>query len=138
MKVKTSPVLIIDDQSELADLVAAVLRSEGYWPAVALDGAEGIRLARETTPTLILCDSAMPGLSGKEVIATLRSEAATAAVPIVMMSGHDRAELEGSGADALLSKPFQLKELLALVASILPTPSNWEMEPTGDLLEQGA
>lgn len=138
MKTDACVILIIDDQPEVADLVASVLHSAGYQPAVARSGREGLRLARETGPDLILCDHAMPGLSGLHVIAALRAMPVTAGVPLVLMSGYDPVEFEGSGADAMLTKPFQMKDLLELVRTLLPLRHVWAGEAAGQLAGQPA
>jgi DNA-binding response OmpR family regulator len=135
MNENSSSVLIIEDQSELADLVAAVLNCAGYHPIVAADGEDGLRLARQHLPALILCDSSMPRRSGAEVIAALRADARTATLPIVMMSGHSEAELACCGADALLTKPFQMKEMLDLARSFLRENPSRREEPERELAE---
>lgn len=138
MNEKSSAVLIIEDQAEMADLVAAVLHGAGYWPIVAADGEEGLHLAREHLPALILCDASLPLLSGVEVVAALRSGARTGTLPIVMMSGKASSELAGCGADALLPKPFQMKELISAVRSFVPEHPAWSEDVAGELTEQMA
>jgi DNA-binding response OmpR family regulator len=134
----SSTVLIIEDQSELADLVAAVLDSAGYRPLVAADGEEGLKLAREHLPALILCDCTMPGLSGEEVLGALRAGARTASLPIVLMSGKPAVELAGHAPDAVLAKPFHMKDMIEVVRSLVPENSACVDPSAGELVGSAA
>lgn len=94
---------------------------EGHTVAVARDGAQGLMMARDWKPDLILMDIMLPGVDGGTLIARLRREAETAELPIIAMSAsrtlrERTAELE---ADALLSKPFDVDALLVQVQFLL-------------------
>lgn len=112
-------ILVVDDEPDVADLIEAVLKDEGYTVGIARDGAQGLMLAREWGPDLILMDVRLPGVDGGTIIRRLKSEPETAAIPIVAMSA-GRTLLEHTGeldeADGALAKPFDIDALLAQVA----------------------
>ena len=117
----TRRILIVEDQADVAQLIDVVLKGEGYVVAIARDGAQGLMLARDWKPDLILMDIMLPGVDGGTLISRLRQEEETAELPIIAMSAsrtlRDRtAELE---ADALLSKPFDVDALLVQVQFLL-------------------
>ena len=117
----TRRILIVEDQADVAQLIDVVLKGEGYTVAIAKDGAQGLMLARDWKPDLILMDIMLPGVDGGALIARLRQEPDTADLPIIAMSAsrtlRDRtAELQ---ADALLSKPFDVDALLVQVSFLL-------------------
>jgi len=113
-----SRILIVDDEPAVADLIEAVLVGEGYTVAIARDGAQGLLLARDWRPDLILMDVMLPGVDGGTAIRRLKSDPETAEIPIVAMSAGRtirRQSDELSEADAALSKPFDIDALLAQV-----------------------
>jgi DNA-binding response OmpR family regulator len=113
-----SRILIVDDEPSVADLIEAVLVGEGYTVAIARDGAQGLLLARDWNPDLILMDVMLPGVDGGTAIRRLKSDPATAEIPIVAMSAGRtirRQSDELSEADAALAKPFDIDALLAQV-----------------------
>ncbi|HEU0163841.1 MAG TPA: response regulator [Thermomicrobiales bacterium] len=117
----SSRILIVEDQADVAQLIEVVLVGEGHTVAVAPDGAQGLMMARDWEPDLILMDIMLPGVDGGTLISRLRREKDTAGLPIIAMSAsrtlRDRtAELE---ADALLSKPFDVDALLVQVQFLL-------------------
>jgi len=110
-RVVSSRILVVEDQNDVAQLIEVVAR----------DGAQGLMMARDWKPDLILMDIMLPGVDGGTLIARLRQEAETAQLPIIAMSAsrtlRDRtSELE---ADALLSKPFDVDALLVQVGFLL-------------------
>jgi two-component system response regulator MprA len=112
-------ILIVDDEPAVADLIESVLREEGYTVAVARDGAQGLMLARDWAPDLILMDVMLPAVDGGTAIRILKAEPATSAIPIVAMSAGRviRAHTgQLDGADGALAKPFDVDALLAQVA----------------------
>ena len=117
----SSRILIVEDQADVAQLIEVVLVGEGHTVAIARDGAQGLMMARDWKPDLILMDIMLPGVDGGTLISRLRREAETRDLPIIAMSAsrtlRDRtAELE---ADALLSKPFDVDALLVQVQFLL-------------------
>lgn len=113
-----SRILIVDDEPAVADLIEAVLVGEGYTVAIARDGVQGLMLARDWRPDLILMDVMLPGVDGGTAIRRLKSDPETAEIPIVAMSAGRtirRQSDELSDADAALAKPFDIDALLAQV-----------------------
>jgi DNA-binding response OmpR family regulator len=113
-----SRILIVDDEPAVADLIEAVLVGEGYTVAIARDGAQGLLLARDWRPDLILMDVMLPGVDGGTAIRRLKSDEETADIPIVAMSAGRTIRQQSDGlaeADAALAKPFDLDALLAQV-----------------------
>jgi CheY-like chemotaxis protein len=111
-------ILIVDDEPGVADLIEAVLVGEGYTVAVARDGAQGLMLARNWSPDLILMDVMLPAVDGGTAIRLLKADTSTADIPIVAMSaGRTIRELtpELNDAEGALSKPFDIEALLAQV-----------------------
>lgn len=115
-------ILIVDDEAAVADLIEAVLVGEGYTVAIARDGVQGILLARDWKPDLVLMDIMLPGIDGTTAIRRLKADPATADLPIVAMSAGRtirRQSNELTDADAALSKPFDIEALLAQIEFLL-------------------
>lgn len=112
-------ILVVEDEPSVADLIEAVLAGEGYTVAIARDGAQGLMLARDWSPDLILMDIMLPAVDGTTAIRRLKSDPETSDVPIVAMSAgrnlRNQSE-ELADADAALAKPFDIDALLAQVA----------------------
>lgn len=118
-------VLVIDDDANFAELIAAVVEGVGCRAIVALDGLFGLTLAREISPSLILCDFSMPGLDGADIMRALQEDPAMANVPRVLMSGHGCPDLRVIPADAFISKPINthsLERLLRAFTRPQPVP----------------
>lgn len=107
------PVLVIDDDPAVTDLVKDMLQSAGYSVAVAHNPFVGLRLAREVKPSAVLCDMLMPDMTGADVLNVLASDPTTAEIARVIMTGH--VDADRSNADAFLLKPFQSNELLQVL-----------------------
>ena len=116
-------ILIVEDERDMADLVAARLRKEGYQVDAAYDGAAGLDALRAQPPDLVLLDIMMPVLSGTDVLAEVRRDARTASVPVIMMTarGQEADVVAGlrQGADDYVVKPFRMAVLIARVAAVL-------------------
>lgn len=114
-------ILIIEDETLLAESVAAMLRSRGYEVELAFDGVTGLEFARLGIYDLVILDVMLPGLDGFQVARQLRSD--HCAVPILMLTARsdvmDRIEGLNAGADYYLPKPFDSRELLACVHALL-------------------
>lgn len=113
-------VLVVDDDDRLVSSVRRVLAYEGYRVLTATSGPEGLQLARDEAPDLIILDVMLPGLDGLEIARRIQ---AGGGVPLLMLSARDRIEdkvagLE-AGADDYLVKPFAVEELLARVKARL-------------------
>ncbi len=113
-------ILVVDDDTKTVELVKLYLNRDGYRVLTAYDGAEALRLARESRPDLIVLDLMLPGIDGLEVCRTLRDESD---VPIVMLTARttddDKLTGLGLGADDYVSKPFSPRELAARVRAVL-------------------
>jgi diguanylate cyclase (GGDEF)-like protein len=116
-------VLAADDDPDILALLAIVLRKGGYEVVTAPDGAEALRLARETAPDLVLLDVSMPGLSGYEVCAELQRGDMPPPVIFLTAHGHTSARVQGLDAGAVdyVAKPFDGAELTARVRAALRT-----------------
>jgi len=114
------PILIVEDDRAAAELVRLHLSHEGYRVLTAADGVEGLRLARETEPELIVLDLMLPGMDGLELCRTLRADSD---VPIIMVTARveeeDRLRGLKLGADDYVTKPFSPLELVARVQAVL-------------------
>jgi CheY-like chemotaxis protein len=110
-------ILVIDDDPDIVALVGEALVTRGY-RVLASTGAAALHLAREARPAAILLDLMMPDPDGYEVCRRLRVDPATAAIPIILMSGDGPlGDVEGALAvDDRLPKPFSLGDLFAAVA----------------------
>ena len=110
-------VLIVDDEKSIVDILKFNLEKSEYLTVCAYDGLEGLRLAKEKNPDLILLDVMLPFMDGFEVCKTLRSEGIN--IPIIMITAREEETdkvfgLE-LGADDYITKPFSIRELLARV-----------------------
>ncbi len=113
-------ILIVEDDPTTIDFVRVYLARDGYEVLAARDGLEGLRLAREAKPDLVVLDLMLPRLDGMEVCRTLRRESD---VPIVMLTARveeeDRLSGLDIGADDYVVKPFSPRELVARVKAVL-------------------
>ena len=112
-------ILVVEDERAVADLIETILVGEGYTVAVARDGAQGLMLARDWNPDLVLMDVMLPAVDGGTVIRRLKAEEATAGIPIIAMSaGKNIRQQTGelSTADAALAKPFDIETLLTQIS----------------------
>jgi DNA-binding response OmpR family regulator len=121
-----STVLIADDDPDILALVTFKVKQAGYTLVTATDGAAALAAARETTPDLVVLDVSMPRMSGLEVCRELRQDAATAKVPVLLLTARaQEADIEAGfdvGADDYVVKPFSPRELVARIAAILGPP----------------
>jgi two-component system response regulator MtrA len=129
-------VLIVDDDSSLAEMLSIVLRNEGLDVSHVADGSEAVGAFRTTRPDLVLLDVMLPGMDGMEICRRIRAESG---VPIVMLTArtdtHDVVVGLESGADDYIVKPFKPQELIARIRARLrrgdePEPEQLEI---GDL-----
>jgi len=117
-------ILVIDDVESLRKAVQKMLAQNGFSVVCAANGSDGLLLAEESRPDLILADAVMPGLDGHALCRVVKRKAQTRHIPVIIMSGemieeHDIVSgLEG-GADDYLVKPFPMKVLLARIRAVL-------------------
>ena len=115
-----STVLIVEDDPHTVEVVGLYLRRDGHTVLTASNGNEGLRLARESAPNLVVLDLMLPGMGGLEVCRELRKESD---VPIVMLTARveeeDRVAGFEFGADDYVTKPFSPRELAARIRAVL-------------------
>jgi CheY-like chemotaxis protein len=122
----TQSVLIVDDEFGLADITADLLTEAGYDVALAINGKLGMASLATRRADLVLTDLMMPVMDGPEMIRRMRADPTLAAIPAILMTALPEAVPTGDAAlhDAVLVKPFSLKELLAVIHRLLPPPSS--------------
>ena len=116
-------ILVVDDEPDIRSLVVLHLERDGFRCRTATTGPEALREAAARPPALVVLDLMLPGLDGLEVCRRLRADAATAGVPIIMLTAKadevDRVVGLEVGADDYVVKPFSPKELVARVRAVL-------------------
>jgi CheY-like chemotaxis protein len=118
-------IMVVDDTLALLDVVRSGLEVEGYRVITCLESREAVRIAQEERPDVIMLDVVMPEVSGWEVLAQLRADPRFARTPVIVCTAYVSealgrlAELRGPDQHlGLLPKPFELEELLEVVASV--------------------
>ena len=116
-------ILVADDEASMRKIIERRLLSWGYRVVVAVNGTEAVRLAKERRPDLILLDVMMPGLNGLEVCRQMKQDAATAPIPIVIVTAKEsrtiRDEAAAAGANGFIQKPYEFSELLRHIQTAL-------------------
>lgn len=110
-------ILVVEDDPQVARLIALVLQRNGFQSKVVADGQSALDAARADHPQLIFADLTIEGMSGSALCSALKAESATKDIPYVVLSGdRDIAEkARHCGADAYMSKPFEFDDLVRLV-----------------------
>ncbi|WP_411722107.1 MtrAB system response regulator MtrA [Mycetocola sp.] len=130
-------ILVVDDDTALAEMIGIVLRTEGFEPFFCADGSGALDAFHESRPDLVLLDLMLPGIDGIEVCNRIRGESG---VPIIMLTAKtDTADVvKGleSGADDYMVKPFNPKELVARIRTRLrpASPQSQDSLSIGDLV----
>jgi twitching motility two-component system response regulator PilH len=123
LPVVDAAILIVDDSRTIVHALQRMLEREGYLTYTASDGAQAVALARRHRPDAVLMDIVMPNMNGFEATRVLVNDPATAAIPIIMISGTeqsaDRVWGLRLGARGFLAKPINRDELLAKVRSVI-------------------
>jgi two-component system phosphate regulon response regulator PhoB len=116
-------ILVVEDERDLADMIAYALKRAGHSPVLAADGARAVQLATTSPPDLVVLDLMLPALPGLEVCKQLRTNPGTTQTPILMLTAkaEEADELLGlsAGADDYLTKPFSMKVLMARIEALL-------------------
>src|SRR5678816_3231742 len=118
-----SRVLVVEDDKDIAELIAHYLQKAGHTIEIAATGTAGLTRAKDAAPDLIVLDLMLPGMDGLMVCQTLRSDPGTSSIPIIMLTarGEEAERIAGLelGADDYVTKPFSPRELTARVAALL-------------------
>lgn len=115
-------ILLVEDETLISLVTSIALEDAGYHVTVAMDGREGLRIAQQDQPELIINDYMMPRMTGLELIAQLRD--AGFERPIILATSIPEEGLpERPRYDAYISKPYREAELLALIARVIPVES---------------
>ncbi|HZM36972.1 MAG TPA: response regulator [Burkholderiales bacterium] len=118
-----STVLIVEDNEKNMKLARDVLQAKGYGTLEAVTGEEGVKLAKEKAPDLVLMDIQLPGINGIEAFRQIRADPNTARIPVVALTASvtptDRSQITAAGFDAFVSKPINLKEFLDTVKRLV-------------------
>jgi two-component system phosphate regulon response regulator PhoB len=116
-------ILIIEDEADVAELLALNLGKAGFKVSTAADGASGLQKARDERPDFMILDLMLPKMSGLEVCRILKSDTATAQIPILMLTAKaeeiDRIVGLEFGADDYVTKPFSPREIVLRIRAIL-------------------
>jgi two-component system cell cycle response regulator DivK len=118
-----STILIVEDNEKNLKLVRDVLQVKGHATLEATTAEDGIRIARERMPDLVLMDIQLPGMNGIDALRELRADTATAAIPVIAVTAsvmqQDRNLITDAGFDAYVAKQISLREFLEAVRSAL-------------------
>ena len=116
-------ILIVEDNEKNRKLVRDTLRVKGYETVEAETGEDGVRLAKEVRPALVLMDIQLPGIDGITALKQLREDATTRGIPVIAVTAsvmaQDRQKIMAAGFDGYQGKPISVKELLATIRQVL-------------------
>ena len=117
-------ILYVEDNDDNAYMLSRRLRRKGYDVIIAATGEEGLVLAHDEAPTLVLMDLSLPGLDGWEVTRRLKTGSKTRGIPVIALSAHamaeDREKALAAGCDDYDTKPVDLARLLRKIEALLP------------------
>ena len=120
--------LIVEDNEMNRDMLSRRLAKRGYDVAIAVDGEQGLAMARSAPPALILMDMSLPGLDGWEATRQLKALPETRGVPVIALTAHamagDREKAIAAGCDDFDTKPVDIPRLLAKIEALLGRPSS--------------
>ena len=118
-----SLVLIIEDNEKNMKLARDILQAKGYKTVEAETGEEGVKLAKERKPDLVLMDIQLPGINGIEAFKQIRADTKTKSIPVIALTASvtptDRSQITAAGFDAFISKPISLKEFVETVKRLI-------------------
>jgi len=119
-------ILIVEDNEKNRKLVRDVLQFKGYRTVEAETGEDGVRLAREQRPALVLMDIQLPGIDGITALGQLRADPVTRGIPVLAVTAsamtHDRQKIMAAGFDGYQTKPIRVMEFLDAVRAVLDRP----------------
>jgi two-component system cell cycle response regulator DivK len=118
-----STILIVEDNEKNMKLARDVLQAKGHAVLEAVTGEDGVRVATEKKPDLVLMDIQLPGINGIEALRQVRADPACAHIPIIAFTASvmqaDRSEISAAGFDGFIGKPINLKEFLETIQRTL-------------------
>lgn len=135
MESERHSVLVVEDEEDIGELIRFNLEQEGYDVTAVADGEHALQVIQNTRPDLVILDLMLPGIPGIEVCKRIRAQAATARMPILMVTAKsaeaDRVVGLEMGADDYIVKPFSVRELVARVRAVLrrAEPPNLDQIP---------
>jgi two-component system cell cycle response regulator DivK len=119
-------ILLVDDNEMYRDMLSRRLAKRGYEVAIAIDGEQGLAMARSDPPVLVLMDMSLPGLDGWEASRQLKAMPETRGIPIIALTAHamagDREKAIAAGCDDFDTKPVDLARLLAKIEALIGRP----------------
>ncbi|HEU0013909.1 MAG TPA: response regulator [Longimicrobium sp.] len=119
----TATILLVEDNEDNRTIYSTILRHFGHEVAEAANGEDGIRLAQELNPAVILMDVAMPGIDGWEATRRLKADHRTAKIPVIALTAHamaeDRQRAQDAGCESYLSKPVEPRKVVEEVQRLL-------------------
>lgn len=122
-KTKAAKILVIDDESEITQIIEAFLQNAGYEVATENSSVVGIELAKQFKPDLVLLDIMMPNMDGYEICDELKKSSETRTVPVIFLTGKDSRDDKGKsfqvGGDMFVKKPFSCERLLEIINIVL-------------------
>lgn len=120
---KPAKILVVDDESDITEVIEAFLQNAGYTVAVENTPVNAVKLAHEFRPDLILLDIMMPGTDGYQICNQIKEDPEMADTPVIFLTGKDSKDDQGrsfqSGGDMFIKKPFSCERLLEIVNIVL-------------------
>lgn len=120
----TRHVLLIEDEVNLAEAIRFILCRDGWQVSALGDGAQAVAMVQAVRPDLVILDLMLPGADGLEILAALRADPATEALPVLMLTAkgqaRDRAAAEAAGVSRFMAKPFANAEIVAAASALVP------------------
>jgi two-component system, OmpR family, phosphate regulon response regulator PhoB len=130
-------ILIVEDEKDIVQVLEYALRQAGFDTVAARDGGEAFARVREKTPDAVILDLMLPDLAGTEICRQLKSNARTAAVPVIMLTARsdevDRVVGFELGADDYITKPFSVREVVLRVKAVLRRGAPGETPPRAEV-----
>ena len=120
-------ILLVEDNEMNRDMLSRRLERKGYQVIIAVDGEQGVKMARKESPHMILMDMSLPVIDGWEATRQLKADPAARAIPIIALTAHamagDREKALEAGANDYDTKPIDLPRLLSKMEALLSAPS---------------
>lgn len=120
--ITTAPILVVEDDRDLREVLSESLRFEGYDVLEAVDGADALaRFHDGVRPAVMLLDLIMPRMDGRQLLAAMRDDGALSAIPVVLVTGTPPQDLKGR-VRAIMKKPIGIADLLACIEACTGPP----------------